>query len=370
MKKEWKYEKKVTLGLDSTTGKVKRKLIHADTKTGLECAEIEAKLEWNKSHSKKDMTWLNFSRQWLKNCCEGRVSTKCLKNYTDCLNNHLSPLDNIVMRNLTSSQIQKCINDCWNMIRTCREIKTVVRLIIKHAYSDGLIDRDLYSDLKFPTKKAVTVPLNNKKRPLTEDELKVLPTLNLTPLAKKLVFLLATFGLRPQEACALTPDKVDFTDGEIIIDTAMEYIGKGMNQPNPKGTKNGKVRHIPIPKHAINELQSMCDELVDCECKYFIQYKGQPIHLSMLQKRTVEIRKAFTEALGYKQEDGFSLYTFRHNFATRVLYYGAYKNRYLSLKGCAYLMGHTEEMFLKTYSHLIKEEENSVEALDAFSVKF
>lgn len=56
-------------------------------------------------------------------------------------------------------------------------------------------------------------------------------------------------------------------------------------------------------------------------------------------------------------------HNFRHNFCTMLCYQAA-KERNITTKKIAEILGDTEEMVIKVYSHIIEEQENVSEALE------
>lgn len=70
-----------------------------------------------------------------------------------------------------------------------------------------------------------------------------------------------------------------------------------------------------------------------------------------------DIFAKINEALGGNEKmdllNGMTMYTFRHNRATELYYLAG-----VSTKKKAEYMGHSEIMFLRTYSHLDESKEN------------
>lgn len=371
MSTKWEYKKRVGIGHDPQTGELVRRWIYGHNKAEFEANKIAAIQEFKTGHDKTSITWGQYSREWLS-LKRQTMKSKSADNYENVLINHLKQLNKIEMSKLTRSDFQKCINLKWENKRLCnKDIKTVIKQVIDSAIADGFIDKQIYIGLSYPTKKEIDNKEEEKtwRRPLTTEELYFLAQLKLREKPRALIFLLNTWGLRPQEACALTPQKIDFENKTITIDQAIEWGND--NLPKLTGTKNGKVRVLTIPDFAIEELKELCWKVEGCSCQFLIQKDNEAVHKSWLQKQKNYIKKQLEEAMGHPCEPGFRLYCFRHNYATRVLYYGAYKSGAISLKECAYIMGHTEEMFLKNYSHLLHEEEKekAAAAINEFSIK-
>lgn len=368
---KWKHKKNVVLGHDRT-GKIIRKWIYGNTLAEFDTNKRKAicDFEQNGTNKPDNITWGKYSQEWL-DLKRQTVKSKSADNYANVLVNHLSNLDVLEMSKITRTDLQKCINASWEKRRLCcKDIKTVIKQIVDSAIADNVMDKQIYIGLTYPTVKEVDRVDESKKwrRPLTLEEIHFLAQIELRPSARALVFLLNTWGLRPQEACALTPDKIDFTNKTITIDQAIEWGND--NLPVLAGTKNGKIRVLTIPDFAIDELEELCRKTKQM-CPYLLQKNGEAIHKSWLQKQKKYIQEKLEAAMGHPCEPGFRLYCFRHNYATRVLYYGAYKSGAISLKECAYIMGHTEEMFLKNYSHLLHDEEKrrAADAINRYTIK-
>lgn len=367
---KWKYKKKVVLGHDRT-GQMIRKWIYGNTQAEYEKNKRKAINDFEKNNVRDKITWQAYSRQWL-DLKRQTVKSKSADNYENVLVNHLTDLDNIAMSEITRTDLQRCINAKWEMRRLCcKDMKTVIKQIIDAAIADNVMDKQIYIGLKYPTAKECDHIDDSKKwrRALTTEEIHFLAQLELRPSARALVFLLNTWGLRPQEACALTPDKINFTNKTITIDQAIEWGND--NIPKLVGTKNGKVRVLTIPDFATSELKELCRKTEQTGCDYLVQKDGDAVHKSWLQKQKNYIQAKLENAMGHPCDPGFRLYCFRHNYATRVLYYGAYKSGAISLKECAYIMGHTEEMFLKNYSHLLhaEEKEKAADAINRYAIQ-
>jgi integrase len=87
---------------------------------------------------------------------------------------------------------------------------------------------------------------------------------------------------------------------------------------------------------------------------------------------SARILKVINKALGGTDElkviGNMTMYSFRHTYATN-LYYNAVKPGIISTKKAAQIMGHSEEMFIKRYTHLDDDKEQMDALRDALSGK-
>ena len=119
-----------------------------------------------------------------------------------------------------------------------------------------------------------------------------------------------------------------------------------------KETKTGTSRDIPIPEELITPLRNRFRAnpgfLLFPKADGALYTKSAYRRLSERILKAINIAMGGTDCLNLIPE--VTLYSFRHRRATD-LYYAAQQGK-ISTKRAAYLMGHSEAIFLKTYSHI------------------
>lgn len=245
---------------------------------------------------------------------------------------------------------QGVVNESWDHPHAAKGVADVLRQIFRSAASDGIIASNPAEGLKRPKLPSPKFHL------LTDRELDAVKSANLSDQDRLFVTILQAFGLRPGEALALRPDDFDFKK-KIL------HITKSLELPSNKGcaiksTKTDVTRDLPVPDALIPYLRK---SVAAIHGFYLFTNKNNSLHTKSSYKRLSErIWKAVNVELGgndyLSMVSGLTLYDFRHRRATD-LYYLTQKG-IISSKKAAALMGHSEIIFLKTYSHIDEKMEN------------
>lgn len=338
-----KISKQITLGYDPITGKRVRIRIYADSKAGLKQAEKDAIREYAKSGVRNHITLREYRKKWFKASCEQlQASTKYVYEHTL---KHLDPLNEKRMDQITHTDLQGIITELWSKPHAACKLASLMGQIWRSAVLDGVVEKDITQGLKKPKKP------KSGRRALTEKEIEAVKNVELPVQERFLVDVLFQFGLRPQEAFALGPKSFDRKNRTLMINKA---VGYDKQEPYIKSTKTGSTRVLPVPDSFWNKIPTgypFC---------YFVREDGSLWHRQQTLAAMQSIRSAVNYYLGGNEKikkTDLTLYTFRHNKATQLYYLPG-----VTLKKKAEYMGHSEEMFIKTYSHLDDTKEE-VEAL-------
>lgn len=333
--------KQITVGIDPYSGKRIRKRIHATSPTGLRQAENEAVAEFTKQGRTKDALFMNYKEKWFDASCS-QLSENTRYCY-QCILKHLNHLNGIKMSKITRLDLQKVLNEHWNRPNTCKKIYGLMRQIWRSAVFDGIVSKDITEGLKRP-KMAPT-----KRRALTEKEMEAIRTVRLPEQQRFMVDLLLQFGLRPGEAFALNVHDFDKRARTLTISKAVTY--HGMREAVLKSTKTGVTRVLPVPDSFWSKIPKISG------LYYFTTDAGVLYSRGSAKKFCNDILKAINAKMGgtdnLKVTD-MTMYTLRHNKAS-LLYY----TEGISLKKKAQYMGHSEEQFIRIYSHLIESKEDT-----------
>lgn len=338
-----KLSKQITLGIDPFSGKRIRKRIYATSTAGLAQAEKDAIREYEKHGAPASMTFKDYKEKWMAAYCSQLqpVTKKC---YESALKK-CSCMNFKKMHEITRSDLQSIVNENWNHPNMCRKLCGLIASIWRSAVLDGVVDKNIADHLKRPKLSP------SGRRPLTKKELEAIKKAPFNQMERFMVDVLLQFGLRPQEAFALDKTSFNKKSRTLTINKAVAYDDEA---PFIKSTKTGVTRVLPVP-------DSFWKKIPKTDSLYFFVTKkgelyrnGGALHFKKEILQKINAQMGGTDLI--KATD-MTFYTFRHNKAS-LLYY--LPN--VSLKKKAEYMGHSEEVFLKTYSHMMEDHED-VEAL-------
>lgn len=342
-----KYNKQISLGYDPDTGKQKRRWIHANTKQELaeKIEQIHRELEETPNTSR--ITFRQYSQQWFEVYKTNRAA-RTREMYEYALRK-CSDLDRYPLKSITKTQCQQIINALWDTPVTAKIVRDTMKQIFKAAVNDGIILRNPADGLVIPEAQRA------EKHLLTERELEAVRNAELDPQDRMFVTILQVFGLRPAEALALTPADFDLKKKQLTISKAVELSSD--NTSRIKDTKTGIVRTIPIPDALVPSLKAY---FKDMDSFYmFPKQDGNLMTKSGYRRMSERVWRAVNEAFGGDDNlnyvTGRNFYDFRHYRATE--WYYLCQEGQISPKYAASLLGHSEEIFLKIYSHISPEKE-------------
>lgn len=297
--------------------------------------------------------------------------------YTNLIEKHIVNLD-MPLSDLNYSTIQWFLNKYADRPRTCQQLVMCLKQIIKMAIKDRLLPRDailtLFDDISIPKYKSA------EKRPLTDAEKASIKAADFTDREKAFVYLLYATGMRREEALALTVFDIDFNKSEIRINKTRVFVSSGsVLQQSTKSDNSYRI--IPMPDYLKDLLQDYVKSLHGTDL--FTKQDGSEITKSSYRRLFDSIQKKMKAAYiasiikGTDESDrerkikmidwnavGFedlSAHIFRHNYCTMLCYEAVKGN--ISTKRIAKLLGDTETMVLKVYSHIIEEKEKPVAAI-------
>ena len=372
-----KYKKQVYLGYDSS-GKQIRKWFYGETKAELKLNIERYKEEARKLKNPSDVTFKEYSAQWKRVYKSNRA-----KQTVDMYENALKKCDDInalPVKKITKTMCQGLINEHWIHPSAAEDLADTLKQIFKTAIADGIILANPADGLSLPKKP------QSKFYLLTEEDLDKIEKAPLRPADRLLVTILQVFGLRPAEALALQPTDFDLKNKVLHITKALELAND--NRSQIKSTKTESSRDIPIPEELIAPLRDHFQ--ANPGFLLFPKADGRPYTKSAYRRLCERIHKAVNEvAINEKLEElkkankltkiseaqiratdfipEFTPYCFRHRRATDLYYLT--QTGEISTKKAAYLMGHSEIVFLKTYSHIDESKENLDRIYDGLKVE-
>lgn len=338
-----KYVKQIVLGRDAE-GKQIRKRIYANSQRELERKIEEVRSEYRKVRRPSAVTFGAYSERWLEVYKSAR-SVKTKEMYRGVLNK-CGSLTAIPIKDVTKTDLQAIINEHREHAKTCRNISLTLKQIFKAGIADGIIVYNPADALDLPK----YVP--REMRFITDAEMKIIKETDLEPLDRLYVEVLRCTGMRPAEALALQWGDIE-TD-RIRVNRSFEYEH---NQAKVKLPKTGKKREIPIPDSLYRTLSDEQQRGIFV----FSGADGSPLRRSDYKDLYKRVFSAINEALGGSDKldvlNGMNFYSFRHTYATQVLYYQGVRNGLITTKKAAQIMGHSEKMFIERYTHIDEDKE-------------
>ncbi len=321
-----KYHRQITIGYQPD-GKRVRKWFHSNTKSGLEEEIRQFRNAAEKVSNPSDVTFGEYAKTWIETY-KSHTAKQTQEMY-ESAKKKCERLDPFEIRKVTKTMCQQIINEHWSHPRTAEIVATYLKQVFKSAISDGIMATSPMTGVALPKKQT------KEKHLLTEKEMEAARNAQLNDSDRLFLDILITFGLRPAEALALTPADFDMKSRVLHITKAVEMGNDGTSRV--KSTKTGISRDIPLPSEWPNPPKS--------GFYLFTRRNGQLYNKSAYRRLSERILKAMGTV-----HPGVTLYSFRHRRATD-LYYLTQKG-VISTAQAAALMGHSEEVFIKTYRHI------------------
>ena len=295
--------------------------------------------------------------------------------YDNLINKHIKNLD-MPISDLNHSTIQWFLNNYNDRPRTNQQLVMCLKQIIRMAIKDRLLPRDaistLFEDISTPKYKSA------EKRPLTDAEKAAIKDAEFTDREKAFIYTLYATGMRKEEALALTIFDLDFNKSEIRINKTCVFVNSGTVLQQFTKSDNG-YRSIPMPDYLKDLLQEYVKTLSGSNL--FTKLDGTTITKNSYRRMMESIRNKMKNAYitdCKKKNDNFkenlinwdiigfedlTAHIFRHNYCTMLCYEVLKGN--ISTKRIAALLGDTEAMVLKVYSHIVEEKEKPVDAIQS-----
>lgn len=329
-------------------GKPIRKRFTGETEIEVEKQIAVFRAEQERCANPTNVMFRKYSEKWLKDFKSNReFNTRQMYEYAF---RHCSSLACIPIKNIKRIDIQRIINENWEHPATCKKIALCLKAMFRSAIEDGIIYKNPVTNLSMPES------VKKNRMVINDKIIDGFKKLDLPPMEDIYVKVFYYFGLRPQEALALMRKDFDFVNNTLTISRAVYYEG---NNSKIKATKTANVRTLPIPDALICDLR---DYLSSTHNLYlFTMQSGELLTKSSERKMWARIVKQLNIALGGNDKlnllHGFTKYTFRRSYATRLYYSG------ISLKKAAELMGHSDTKMITEVYAQIQDEQEPMDAL-------
>lgn len=315
-------------------------------------------------------------RQWAEKWYNVNISIKeynTRRNIRSILDNHIYPaIGNMKLKNIKVINIRELQKEMIEngLTSTCNRTITTIKRILNDAVENDIIQKNV----AFNIKAIKYTKIEKKPLSIYEDSL-------LLKIAKNhkygLFFLILRYaGLRTEEIIPLTVDDIDLKNKIIYINKAI-YFEK--NNPNPKSTKNGKIRQVPILDIIYEQLRKYIEQCKDNnQSLLFVKQTDNDMlsfssirwmlssFLIAINKQYEKEQKAIDKNFSLNEENKiyFTNHQLRHSYCTMLYYAG------IKIKKAQELMGHSSaDMVYNIYTHLDNERENTSETINNYIKK-
>lgn len=349
-----RYETKVNVGFDPTTGRPIRVTVYGKSVKELELNKSEILINQRKgvNIAKRNLTFSDYKTIWLNS--KKDKQRKTYEMYNRALK-HCSLLDKFSITDITRMHIQSIIDANEDHPRTCQQIKGVLNQIFKLAIVDRLIYFNPVDGIVLPKYKA------NKKRALTKYENILSEITDFTDRERAYIYLIKYLGLRREEALALCISDFDMQNKMVTISKAITW---DHNHPFIKQTKSeAGERSLYMTKSLYNFINYYISNL-DGEF-LFTNIKNDSLITETSFKRMwasiIKKMNAKADELNYPHCKGLTSHIFRHNFSTIL------SKEEIPLDVRMYMLGHSSiNVTIDVYTHIEKSSEKQNKQLEVY----
>ncbi len=339
-----KKSRQISLGYDTITGKRIRKRIYYTSEADFRRQEKEVIALYARKGIASSITYEQYLRKWWE-AYISPLAVNTRRSYQTALN-HTKSLYDKQMSKITRADLQNIINSISDRPTTCKKLCVLLNNIWENAVFDDVVGKNITKGIKRP------ICPKSERKALTREELEAISNTKFNEQEQLLVDILRQFGLRPGEALALSKSDFNRKEGTLTICKSLAHDGQ---KPFLKDTKTHSTRVLPVPLEFFELLPKNSRSI------YLFTNKDGEL-LTRKQEHTLSqsiIQKVNRTMGGNKhiRATRMVLYSFRHTKATELYY-----TKGISHKAAAAYLGHSEEMFIRTYSHLDKDKEE-LEAL-------
>jgi integrase len=291
-----------------------------------------------------------FLDYWLDEIVAMEVADSTRNLYRSLLNKHVRPaLGSIRLDRIRPAHVQRMFTDLSKRAerdlapRTYQLVYRAMRKAMRKAVGLRILRTNPCAEVSLPRKRAV-----RPHRALSRAELqRLLAAADGTPF-EALWHLLAVTGMRPQEALALTWDRIDFEASTLRIDQAITEDAEGNPVLGVPKTERSR-RTVPVPAEVLRRLKAHRAAQAEHALRrgqdydreaalVFAGRDGQALCDHNLRNREwTKLRKA----AGIENASPYSL---RHTAATELVEAG------VNPTAAAALLGHSVEMLLTVYA--------------------
>lgn len=352
-----RWQKSITVGRSETTGKLKRKVIYAKTKSELIAKTKEFEEQLATVDKAQPKTFSQFANEWLEvEKSDKSKNTRLL--YSNVLRNHCNIIGNMSITEITKMDVQRQLNESAGHSATQESMLNVFVQVFDSAVENEICGKNPAASIKLPKK-----TVQKERNALTPFQCRCVENADLEPVERACLDLLYYTGMRRSELYALQKTDFDFDQEIIHVSRAVKYYGNETVIETPK-TADG-MRDLPMfqPLKITLEtfLSTIQSELL------FIGKRG--INEPMTDYETTLLWKSIYSKLNQEAVrrmqagdlpdivnwldpmQGITPHFFRHNFASMLYMAG------VDVLSASKLLGHADiQTTLRIYTHLDKNK--------------
>lgn len=291
--------------------------------------DLEKTLIINLSDNYKDLTFKKYRDMYIKDIDQYLEYTTVSN--SEIILKRFSRLDDMILKDIKLIHIQECVNDFSkeglhpNSIKNyIGKLKAFFNTAIKYKI---IASNPIDGDINYPKSK-----VNNKAKALNKAELETLLSKLYPDKDYYIALIAATCGLRGSEILGLTLPNIDLDGAKIHVRQQWKELSKGVWGLGELKSKHS-YRTVPIPPKTVTALREYLSfAVIDTNKRIFLDKN--------FNRTTSRLSRKFRK-LGFDN----TAHDLRHTYASLLIFNG------IDIKTGATLMGHTPQMFIKTYSH-------------------
>ena len=349
-RKDGRYSTSVWDGTYDKDGRKHYKKVYGRTMKEVD-AKVRDTIRAVEEHNiiKKDAkTFLAYAGVWFHES-KSRKAAKTKEMYKDIIERYFSAEPDVKLEDFRYIHAKRILDKADGKDNTQNKIILTIKQVLRSAVRDRLYPQ-AEMDILFACFPKIRIR-PKEKRILTASEKEAVSNVVLLPREKAFLYLIFGCGLRREEALALTPFDFDFKGGFVRISKALVLLSNNTTESKVPKSENG-VRSVPMPQGIRAYIE---DYAKTCSSGLFPDMT--------LSKYRVMWRhiKAEIERLAPDSPGDLTAHIFRHNYCTEL----CYQIPTLSIKNVARLLGDSEAMVLKVYSHIDLDREPAKEVVSS-----
>lgn len=221
-----RWEARISVGADSTTGKPVRRSVYGDTQAAVrkEMTAILRELDKGTYQTPSKMKVRDWLTVWMETYCKNKIKPLTYSSYEGIINKHINPmLGGMELQAVKGIHVQKFYNslvDKGLSGKTVKNVSAVLHKAFSVALKQGYIQTNPCGGAELPKAE------HHEIHPLTDEEIpRFLEAIEDNPMRN--AFALCLFaGLREGECLGLSWGQVDFQRGRITISQQLQHEKK------------------------------------------------------------------------------------------------------------------------------------------------
>lgn len=260
--------------------------------------------------------------------------------YLNVLNNHIDYLADMKLGEITSDDVQQCLNECYDKPNQCHKVHMTLKQIFKAAIINKIITFNPCDGVELPK-----IQKSKKSRDLYDEEREALFHAKLSLKVKTFLYLGAFCGLRKGEILGLCVDDINFDTNTIHIEKVREASKKVKARIKPMPKTDAGIRDVIMIDIVRDQL---IEYLKNLNTYYLFTMKdGNLMSESSYKKFWAKCKRELNSYFDEETITTLTSHMLRHEFSTNLFYSGV--NELETQK----LMGHADiSTTRKIYTHL------------------